>query len=187
MIKFASFESIDRLDFVDRLGKIRTTKGTSIRGGEEFRDRLQQLYQLLEEADNRETIGGLYLKNEYFAHICDRCLELNGIDPDWVNEGMLVGLLFHYESNPGVLVRLNQPEKAAKPGQKSATTHDLVGCLWTHTQDLQKALDIAQNYPAKEVLGVLDAKSQLEQEALEKDDPKAVSYTHLTLPTTWPV
>lgn len=174
-IEFAPFDSIDQLEFKDRLGKIRATRGCSIRGGDEFRDRLQQLQQLLDQADNRETIQGLYLKDEYFAHVCDRCLELNGVESNWVNEQILVALLFHHENQPGLLVRLNQPDKPAKPGQKGATTHDLVACLWSHTQDLEKALKIAQDYPAKDVLGALEAKSQLEQEAQEKDDPKAIA------------
>lgn len=175
MIEFAAFDSIDRLEFVDRLGKIRTTRGCSIRGGEEFRDRLQQLQHFLDKADNRETIQGLYLKDEYFAHVCDRCLELNAIDPDWVNEQILVALLFHHDSKPGLLVRLNQPDKPAQPGQRGATVHDLVACLWSHTQDLEKALAIAHNYPAKDVIGAMEAKGQLEKEVMEEADSKAMA------------
>lgn len=170
------FDSIDSLDFKDRFGTLRTIYGCSILGKKEFDDRLLTLKQHLDAADGKTTIGDLYLKDEYFRYNCDRCLALNGIEPDWVNEQILISLLFLHNQKPGLLVLLNMPERGAiaQPGEKGATPEDLVAALWAHTEDLQKAIDIAKSrdYPAKQVAAVMHSRSKLAEEALKEADPK---------------
>lgn len=166
------FDAIDSLDFKDRFGKIRTVYGCSIRGAAEFVSRLDSLQQILSTADVRETIGGLYLKDESFAYAVDRCLELNGIDPDWVNEGILIALLFAYKEGPGLLIRLNQPENPATETDTKSTVDDLIASLWSHTQDLEKAIKLATEYPAKQIVGAMEAKAAIAEEALAQTDPR---------------
>lgn len=170
------FEAIDSLDFKDRFGTPRTVYGCSILGKKEFDDRLLILKQHLDAADGKTTIDDLYLKDEYFRYNCDRCLTLNGIEPDWVNEQILTRLLFLYNNQPGLLVLLNMPERGAiaQPGEKGATPEDLVAALWAHTENLREAIDIAKSrdYPAKQVAEVMHSRSKLAEEALREADPK---------------
>lgn len=171
-----NFESLDSLDFKDRLGNFHTIGGCSILGKKEFDDRLRLLQNHLAQAEGSLTIGQLYEQDEYFRYNCDRCLTLNGIEPDWLTEAMLIGMLFLHQGKPGLLIQLNTPnmQSVAQPGEKGATPEDLVAALWSHTQDLEKALAIASSnaYPAKQVAGVMESRAKLAEEALKEADPK---------------
>jgi hypothetical protein len=168
------FEAIDSLDFRDRLGTLRTVYGCSTWGKKEFDDRLRLLQKHLAESEAL-TIGQLYREDEYFRYNCDRCLALNNIEPDWLTESMLVGMLFVSNGQPGLLIQLNAPDvqSVAPAGEKGATPEDLVAALWAHTQDLEKALAIASNpaYPVKQVVKIMESRSSLAEEALADTDP----------------
>jgi hypothetical protein len=145
---------IDLLEFSDRFGQIRSTAGCSLKGKVEFDARIKLLGESLKKYQ-AETIGEVYLKDSEFAHHCDRALQLNGIDPDWLNEGILVNLLFIYKQSPGLLIQLNKsPDKGdrQKPGQKEATYYDLLAGLYANTQDLEQAMRLAEDKPWKEVM-----------------------------------
>lgn len=167
-------EPLDSLDFRDRLGNFHTICGCSILGKKEFDDRLRLLQKQLQEAEESLTIGELYQQDEYFRYNCDRCLILNGIEPDCLTEAMLVGMMFLYQGQPGLLIQLNTParQSVAQPGEKGATPEDLVAALWAHTQDLEKAIAIASAHPAKQIANFMESRSQLAEEALRVSDPK---------------
>lgn len=149
---------IDLLEFSDRFGNIRSTAGCSLKGKVEFDARIKLLGELLKKFGS-ETIGEVYLKESEFAHHCDRALQLNGIDPDWVNEAILINLLFLYKHSPGLLVQLNRSHSSEgirqKTGEKKATYYDLLAGLYANTQDLEQAMRLAEDKPWKEVMGAL--------------------------------
>jgi hypothetical protein len=157
---------IDLLEFSDRFGNIRSTAGCSLKGKVEFDARIKLLGELLKNYQD-ETIGAVYLCDREFAHHCDRALQLNGIDPDWVNEAILINLLFLYKRSPGLLIQLNRGQRAAlkdtashkgrgqRAGEKEATYYDLLAGLYAHTQDLEQAMRLAEDKPWKEVMGAI--------------------------------
>lgn len=149
---------IDLLEFSDRFGNIRASAGCSLKGKVEFDARIKLLGELLKKYQ-QETIGEVYLKDREFAHHCDRALSLNGVDPDWVNEAILINLLFLYKQSPGLLVQLNTSQKSKvksqKSGEKEATYYDLLAGLYANTQDLEQAIRLAEEKPWKEVMGAL--------------------------------
>lgn len=146
---------IDLLEFSDRFGNIRSTAGCSLKGKVEFDARIKLLGELLKNYQD-ETIGAVYLQDREFAHHCDRALQLNGIDPDWVNEAILINLLFLYKHSPGLLIQLNKGQKAEGRGQrtggKEASYYDLLAGLYANTQDLEQAMRLAEDKPWKEVM-----------------------------------
>ena len=148
----------DILEFTDRLDIIRSTAGCSLKGKIEFDARIKKLASILQNNPDA-TIEQLYLENKEFAHHCDRCLNLNGIDPDWVNAGILTALLFVNERSPGLLVQLNRRQMAdgrwQKGGEKEAKYSDLLAGIYAHTQDLEQAMRLAEERPWKEVMEVL--------------------------------
>ena len=165
---------LDCLEFRDRLGSIRQSYGCSIKGLQEYHARLSQLQEILNDANEKETIEGLYLKNEYFRFNCDRCLRLNGIKPKWVNAQILTALLFTYNQGASALALLNSPRNPAPEGSNniSATYGDIVVAIKNYTDSLSEALDILENRPANEVTEILEAKAKSDLELLKQTDPK---------------
>ena len=96
------FLSTGELEIPTRAG-FKLVGGCSCRGVFEFNDRLSELQSALAEAPKDSTIHDLYLENERFRFLCDRCLELNAIDPDWIRPHDLAWLLFGHldaDGNP---------------------------------------------------------------------------------------
>lgn len=164
--------ALDCLEFKDCNGLIRTVYGCSLKGVDEFRSRIDVLIELIKAAEAESTVLSLYQHNEQFRHHCDRCLALNGVEPDWLDSKgeLLTSLLVIHEGQPGMLIRLNQPEqstKAADPNAKSATVADLAAVILGLTNDLGKAIEAIERYPAKEVVRIIEARS----EQLADSDP----------------
>lgn len=168
----------DVIEFEDCQGEIRTIRGCPLAKREEFRARLNLLDEWLK---GQMSVADLYDTDNYFRHLCDKALEVCGISPDWVSISMLVQLLFERqddqgESYPGYLVSLNFPPRQPKPGSKPVTHEDLLAAIWSHTEDLDKALNLAESLPAEQLLGILEAKamqSPAAQEEAKKADYKA--------------
>lgn len=169
-LEIADF-ALDCVEFCDRYGTIRRSYGCSIMGAEEFRAYHAKLITIIESAIT--PLADLYLKDQVFRHCCDRCLELNAVDPDWLDSNglLLEGLLFVYEDGPGLLVRLNQPNSpaSASKGEATAGTADLVASLLAVTEDLEKALRLARDEPAKPLISILEARA----EQILKANPEA--------------
>lgn len=156
---------LDCVEFKDRHGVFRRSYGCSLRGLEEFQARIEKIGEIIKAVeDSQATIASLYQNDEVFRQCCDRSLELNNIDPDWMDrEGLIIqSLLLTYEGAPGLLVRLNMPEPAKTPVEsgKSATVNDLAAVLLSATNDLKTTLDALRNEPAKEVIGILEARAE---------------------------
>ena len=166
------------LEFNDRHGVIRQTWGCSLLGRGEFFTRLNALLEQLQKAPQDSTIAALYESDQFFRHNCDRCLALNNIDPDWLdNKGvMLTSFLFTHDGKGALLVDLNHPDppppelvdddEDGEPG----TVWDAIASLWGAEEDLQKAMKIAEEMPAKQVEPVLRArvKQSIPKEEREK-------------------
>jgi hypothetical protein len=169
--------AIDSLEFADRHGIFRTVRGCSLLGLEEFQARLEVLSGILEKVDGETTIACLYKRDKAFRHHCDRCLELNGVELDWLDAKCLIleSLLFWHEGEAGLLVRLNSsepaPEGAIESG-KSATPYDIGAALLGMSNDLNKVLEQLNTLPAKQVGKILDARSRQVQEANDAADPE---------------
>ena len=168
-VKIIDFD-ITILEFCDRLGMFRTTRGCSLKGKIEFDQRIKKLGEIIEASNPNKSIGKIYEEDEVFRHCCDRALLLNDIEPDWVNEQILVALLFVYQNQPGMLVQLNSsPPSTGQGTGQSASYAELLAALYSHTQDLEKAIALAENHPWKEVMGAI--KERGEQEKEEKASP----------------
>ncbi len=107
------------------------------------------------------------------AIACDRLLELNGINASVLTPKTFYQLLFDHVDNrgnlcPGKLIALNTPEQPKKnpaqdvddppvPPSDVDPTYQAIAGLVNVTQDLEKALNVASQYPAKTVNGVATA------------------------------
>lgn len=173
MLKIIDFD-ITILEFCDRLGSFRSTRGCSLKGKIEFDQRIQKLGEIIQQANPHKSIGKIYEEDEIFRHCCDRALLLNDIDPDWVNEAMVVSLLFAYKNQPGLLVQLNSSPltEGGDTSGKSASYTELLAALYSHTQDLDKAIALAEDHPWKEVMGAIKEKTEFEKETKEKTPKK---------------
>jgi hypothetical protein len=165
------FAQFPRLEFEDRAGVIRSLAGCSLIGRQEFYERLQQIQTRITELPETSTVAELYDTDSRFRHYCDRCLILNGIDPDWLTMVMLGDFLFvrvvEGEARPGLLIELNQSPDTGKKVDNPATLHEILAALATHEKSLKTALELASdlNLPANDLLEILTARSELERSA----------------------
>ena len=159
--------NITIIDFHDRHGIIRSTAGCSLKGKIEFDQRFSKLVEILNESNPNKTIAKIYEENDIFRYNCDRCLELNAIDPDWVNETILENLLFNNNGKFGALISLNTPRSSDSSKQsdgKAATYPELLAAIASYTQNLEQAMNIAENKPAKEVWETIEEIAKIHKE-----------------------
>lgn len=111
---------------------------------------------------------------------CHKLLELNGIDPNSLTRQTFYELLFdHFDDNgltrPGRLIALNKPEpikrhqnapSSNKPKSEVDPAYQAIAGLVSITDDLEKALAIAQNYPAKVIDGIATAMAEQKEGAM---------------------
>jgi hypothetical protein len=163
------FEPFDRYEFLDRNGIVRTISGCSTNGIFEFHDRLNQIETLLAAAPDTQTWQELYLLDAYFAHCIRSALILNGIDPDWITLDQVNKLLFPHEAGQGweegLLIAINAPRTSGK-AEKAATLGEVIGAIATHTT-LDRALELAETVPAKQLQAVMKAKVESEKTAVD--------------------
>jgi hypothetical protein len=162
-------------EFVDRSGVTRSIYGCSLIGRFEFIDRVEQLKTMLDESIEGETWQDLYLNNRAFATAVDRCLQLNGIDPDWLTPETIEQLLFarHEDGDwkTGWLTELN-----ARVGQPSngesieSTLPNLLALVSLSCDSLNEAIDLATNMPGNLLLDTIEARGDL----LKSPEAKAV-------------
>jgi hypothetical protein len=173
-LEIATFD-LDCIEFQDRYGIFRQSYGCSPRGVELMRAYIARLNEIIEALPEPQTASALYQLDPVFRHCCDRCLELNGIDLDWLDSQgrVLTGLLFSYQDGAGLLVRLNAiaPDDAMQPGEgKPATVHDTAAALLAATNDLKATLEALQTQPAKQINGMLKARAEHMQAALSPEE-----------------
>ncbi|NES91866.1 hypothetical protein [Okeania sp. SIO2B9] len=165
------------IDFQDRFGTTRSTRGCSLKGKFEFDERIEILYKKVREINAiapHKSIGKIYEKDEVFRYNCDRCLELNAIDPDWVNEKLLIALIFQYKQNEGLLVTVNSvnnPSAIEINYQHKARYEEIIAAIALRGGSIEDALKVGDK-PFKEVYNTLQSLSQLEKEVQGKTTKK---------------
>lgn len=179
------FLSTGELEIPTRAG-FKLIGGCSCRGVFEFNDRLAELQSALTEAPTDATIAtihDLYLENERFRFLCDRCLELNAIDPDWIRPHDLGWLLFgHLDTDgnpqPSPLQKLNEPAKPRYPRRKQGSDGpndfiSMLAAIASHPDcSPEEALRLADNAPARLILGMLEERAWHSQSDEDKDETK---------------
>lgn len=163
-------DDITLLDFQDRTGKFRSTGGCSLKGKIEFDERIAKIREILDNSSPDKKVSDLYRENELFAYCCDRALELNDIDPSWINDSLLESLLFNNKGKVGALIALNTMNgvTGGKAGGAPATYTDLLAALASYI-DPAKAMELAETRNWKEVLGMLEKLN--EKLVTEKSEP----------------
>ncbi len=155
-------------DFRDRFGQIRTIGGCSVAGKIEFDQRIKKIYEILDDSHPNKSIGAIYREDDVFRYCCDRALLLNGIDPDWVNDPLLVALLFTYNGKQGALVQLNtlQGTTAANASDTPATLAQIMAAIASFT-DPATATRLAKEGNWKELMSMMQ---EINKQAKEKQE-----------------
>jgi hypothetical protein len=149
-------------------GNIHAFSGCSLVGKFELDVRLVELQDAIADAaleDEADTLPSLYLKNHWVRWLCDRCLALNGISPDWISPDQLDALLCGQVDDagnvqPGILIQINTPRPAS--GTASAEPQglaDIIAAL-SHSEGIQGAIALAQEIPANLLLEIADKRAQ---------------------------
>jgi len=174
------FRPSGALEFQDRRGRYRLVYGCSVAGYFDFWDYYSDLQPLLSAAPEDSTVDRLYLDCEPFRHACDRCLELSGIDIDWIAPQMLAWLLFAHQAGEtlieGALVLLNRPAERKYPPLKGGSAVDshtklLSALVNAAGGDMAKAMELAEKLSASQFFGISEELGW--QRADAKDKGKA--------------
>lgn len=141
----------------------------------EFFDRISLLSSVLAAAEFSQTWQQLYLSDEHFAHNIRQCLVLNNIDPDWVTLDQVGILLFPHKNElsewqEGLLIQINTPVTAPK-GNAISFQGEIIGAIATHTA-LDKAIELAETVPLKEMQAIMKGKNDLEYRSTEEGKKK---------------
>jgi len=165
-------------------GGWRIIPGCSCKGIFEFGDRMAELQELLQGLpdDDDRPIEALYLEHRRFAWLCDRTLELNGIDADWVRPSDLGWLLFGHRGEDGKAVAspllvLNAAAEQRYPRKPSdEKTHNdyisLIAAIFAQGGSMEEAFRVATSEPARLVLGTLEDRAWHSMSAEQKDDTR---------------
>lgn len=184
MIPFIDFKPL--ADFSDRTGIVRSIYGCTPLGRLEFWERIEQINSLLKQESAEYSWEEVYQLNAAFRHQVNRCLELNGIDPEWLTFAHVEAFLFHRldpeseEFRPGWLLELNSPPKSEqkpKTDGEVLTVEELVAAIALTVGNTKEALELASTVrPADSLLGVIEAQSEMkDSEARERKKRKRTS------------
>lgn len=174
------FLATGELEIPTRVG-FKLVGGCSCRGIFEFNDRMAELQAMLLEARKDATVHDFYLEDKRFRYLCDRVLELNGIDPDWIHPRNLSWLIFGHRDNenkprPSPLAVLNEPAKPRyprKPKTKEGPNDfiSMLAAIASHPDcSPEEALRLAEDVPARLILGMLEERAWHSQSDEEKGD-----------------
>ena len=173
--------STGELEILTRIG-FKVVPGCSCKGVFEFGDRMAELSELLQSIAEDKPLEALYQEHQRFRYLCDRTLELNGINPDWVRPRDLGWLLFGHRDaagklHPSPLQALNappQPRHPRKPGDSDGPSDfiSILAALAAQCGSIEEAERVAASVQARRVLGALDDIAWNRQSPEEKDDAK---------------
>lgn len=155
---------IDSLAFRDRLGNMVETFGCSILGRSLFHSYRGQLLDIVRGSES-DSLVSLYRDDERFRYLCNRCLELNNIDPDCLdgNGVLLKSLLFIHEESDPLLVRLNvipiKDTKHSPTDSDSNEVADVAAAVLAATNSLEQAMNCLDSPRGKLLLQVLKARA----------------------------
>jgi hypothetical protein len=111
----------------------------------------------------------LYTGDSMFRQLCDRCLELHGLEPDSCSPALVVRLVFEQ------LPQLNQPERGdaetREHGEKVAVREWVYGLIAAlmELEGVRGAIAACETVPADLLDGIL--KARMKQVAADKDKP----------------
>ena len=131
--------------------------------------------EILADAPDDTTLTQLYLDHPEFRRHCDRCVELNGIDPEWVSPLLMRWLLFPADGEtPAPLVALNSPYPAKHPpllgGEPLTTRVELLAALaGVCDGNMADAVALANSAPARDLLAAMQSRAWALASQEEKD------------------
>ena len=176
-------------EFTDRYGKTRPIATCSVLGREEFWERLQQIQGRLSRCTQAEGWQDLYDRDERLRFLVDRCLILNGIDPDWVTLSQVESLLFHRmneekgEPEHGWLIELNRTKQSSqnKSDEPPLTTEETIALIaLANGGSIKEAIDAATSIPAVRLMPIVQAKADLQDpKHAEKKKKKVMKEKHV--------
>jgi hypothetical protein len=172
MTKWLNFTPL--AEFTDRSGIVRSICGCSLVGRFEFIDRQESIKAILDSVSDDETWQQLYLSNTQFRTSVDRCLLLNGLDPDWLTPEQIEQLLFARLDDDiwksGWLTELNARESKPSSGETiESTLPNLLAYVSLACESLSEAIDLATNMPGNLLLDTIEARCEM----LKTPDQKA--------------
>lgn len=164
MTKWLNFSPL--AEFKDRSGIVRPIFGCSLIGRFEFVDRQEQIRAILDLSSDDETWQELYISNTQFRVSIDRCLELNGLDPDWLTPDHIEQLLFARLDGDtwkaGWLTELNTREsKATGGGSIEATLPNMLAYVSLACESLTEAIELATNMPGNLLLDTIESMGEM--------------------------
>ncbi|MGA7934720.1 MAG: hypothetical protein WCA35_14340 [Kovacikia sp.] len=158
-------------EFEDRFGEIRPIPTCSAIGATEFEIRLQQIPERLQQiAKDGETWRQAYRRDKRLRFLIQRCLTLNGIDPETVTLGQVEVMLLHRwdeetdSFKPGWLVELNgleQKSEEAPSKQDPLTLSEIIAILSLPPSNLKEGLELASVFSARNLMPILAARAEL--------------------------
>ncbi|MGD1941874.1 MAG: hypothetical protein ACFB0G_11235 [Leptolyngbyaceae cyanobacterium] len=151
------------LEFRDRRGRYRIVAGCVADGYVEFEERLEAIQALLKDMPDEYPIDELYLECEEYRYLCDRVIELSGIEADWVSFKMVGWLIFPTRQGneliEGPLVILNRPAERKYPPLPGGTPIDsqarlLASLVGACGGNVHEAIALAKTIPATQFFSV---------------------------------
>lgn len=159
-------------DLQDREGQWRTIYPCPVLQREYLKDRINQIWQFVQDYPNNQATFEDLLKEDKFQFLCKEALRLAEIDMDWLTPDYLEAMVLPYFNGEGeremkpILVALNFPEAEKQKANLKAsgepeTFFDLLAALWTATQSLEEAINISAILPMQELQQVLESRAKI--------------------------
>ncbi len=173
------YVEFDCFEFQDLQGNFRVARGCPLTKRQELAARLGQIHERLQQSLEGETLAEAYDRDEYLRHLFHKALNLCGISPNWLDINMMSQFLLSYEESgevrEGLLIQINFPKGKRKSDNGNSTAYEeLLAALWSHTQDLEKALELAENIPAEQLIDILESRSSQIKNSDPQEREKAI-------------
>lgn len=154
-------------EFIDRSGIVRSIYGCSLIGRFEMIDRQTQIKDILDSSPDSTSWQELYISNTQFRTSIDRCLTLNGLEPDWLTPEMIEQMLFVRLDGDawkaGWLTELNAREsKAVSSGDSiESTLPNMLAYVSLACESLSEAIELASNIPGNLLLDTIESRGEM--------------------------
>ncbi len=177
MVEWLNFPPL--AEIVDRAGMVRSIYGCSLLGRFEFIDRQEQIKAILDSTSDESTWQELYISNTQFRTSIDRCLMLNGLDPDWLTPQHIEQLLFARLDGDtwkaGWLTELNTRKSKATGGESiEATLPNMLAYVSLACESLTEAIELANNMPGSLLLDTIEARGEMLKTPEQKAEDERV-------------
>lgn len=177
-------------EFVDRNGIVRPIYALSFAAYQEFYERLAFIKDIA-SGEFTLTWQEMFESETAFRYSCCRCLELNGISPNWVTFHQLGQLLINRhedgQSREGWLLTLNRLPAATEQNDGAAsdasgTVESIIASLYLQGVSLPDAFSLMYSVPAHLLtLTLREYSAQIKRTA-----PKSTSAPLTPMPTPHP-